>query len=391
MAKSRSKKEGVFRVENPGEPIRLSKLDLLGFAAESVLAGQDVKVCTRIMITSDDPMFHIIADNLAGVVERSASNDEKSVDLRRITTGLVIIRSDKSAELWLDSAAMSLDVMAKRAVAAGSPIFEHDIADIVGMNFPLVGLAADQQVICFFRVGWRFALFFDLDRAKPLDLAKMRRDLGTLFRMLQYRNVYDAVGNPSIFDRLIVSGWFPFVEILGSEFRELVKACDAGWDLGEVENKILSSFSSGRLKHVFDRWMGRPHFAGKKPILKAAISAFKRKDSVAAIKIALTEIEGVLRDAYRCRTGKNAKLPKLLQFAVRSAEEKAGAPNTLLFPQAFGRYLATYTFGSFNPETATGTVSSRHAVGHGAAEPDAYTQVRALQALLTLDQLAFYT
>jgi hypothetical protein len=34
---------------------------------------------------------------------------------------------------------------------------------------------------------------------------------------------------------------------------------------------------------------------------------------------------------------------------------------------------------------------ARHAVGHGAALAESYTLVRALQALLTLDQLAFYT
>jgi hypothetical protein len=38
-----------------------------------------------------------------------------------------------------------------------------------------------------------------------------------------------------------------------------------------------------------------------------------------------------------------------------------------------------------------GQAGSRHAVGHGAAAADSYTDARALQALLTIDQLAFYT
>lgn len=33
---------------------------------------------------------------------------------------------------------------------------------------------------------------------------------------------------------------------------------------------------------------------------------------------------------------------------------------------------------------------SRHSVGHGAAAATAYTMERALQALLTLDQVSFY-
>ncbi|MDP1948909.1 MAG: hypothetical protein Q8L77_15565 [Nitrospirota bacterium] len=39
----------------------------------------------------------------------------------------------------------------------------------------------------------------------------------------------------------------------------------------------------------------------------------------------------------------------------------------------------------------TGTAGSRRAVGHGAAPRESYTMPRALQAILTLDQLDFYT
>jgi len=44
---------------------------------------------------------------------------------------------------------------------------------------------------------------------------------------------------------------------------------------------------------------------------------------------------------------------------------------------------------NFDPTAGPGATVSRHAVGHGAAEAAAYTQTRALQALLTLDQIAF--
>jgi hypothetical protein len=381
----------IMQIANTGQAIRLSKVEVTGVAAEPALPGQKLKVWTRLLLTSDDPMFHIIAESFSGVIEHSARLDNKFAHLPSAATALLVIRPENFADLWIDTAAMTLNTMAKRDVTAGSPIFENDIADIVGMDFPLAGITVQDRIFCIFRVGWRFALFFDLDRAKPLDLSAMRRDLGTLFRMLRYRNIYDAVGTPAIFDRLVASGWFPFVEILGQEFRTLVSACQAGWDLAETEKAILGSFSAERLKHIFNRWMAKPHFAAKMPIFKSAIAAFKRRDAVAAIKIAVTEIEGILRAAYRTRTGKSAKLARLLDFAVKSAEEKAGASNTLFFPQAFGEYLSSYTFANFDPVTATGKAGSRHAVGHGEADGETYTQTRALQALLTLDQLAFYT
>jgi len=137
--------------------------------------------------------------------------------------------------------------------------------------------------------------------------------------------------------------------------------------------------------------MNKPHFMTKKAILQSAIDALKRQDSVAVLKIILTEIEGILSEAYRMVNGKGAKLGELLEFAAQSAEQKAGVPDSLLFPSAFVKYLKDYTFAKFDPMAGTATSGSRHAVGHGAARADSYTQTRALQALLTLDQLAFYT
>lgn len=74
---------------------------------------------------------------------------------------------------------------------------------------------------------------------------------------------------------------------------------------------------------------------------------------------------------------------------ISLAERRAGGRDTLFFPVEFGTYLRDYTYAGFRPG-AGGGAGSRHAVGHGAVPTDQYTIVRALQALLTLDQLAFY-
>ena len=148
----------------------------------------------------------------------------------------------------------------------------------------------------------------------------------------------------------------------------------------------LSLSSVARTERILERWIGKPHFAAKADLLKAAMTAFRKKEPVAVIKILLTEIEGVLNDAYRAaHGGQGAKIKELLTFATASAERKAGGSNTLLFPAAFGRYLREHTFANFDPAAQTGTAGSRHAVGHGAASQETYTMPRALQALLTLN------
>lgn len=187
-------------------------------------------------------------------------------------------------------------------------------------------------------------------------------------------------------------GWFPFVEIIAHEIKDLLQHLGADFDIAELEQDILNSFDEVRMQGIVDRWAVKPHFAAKMTLLKAAIDAFNRKEPVAVIKILLTEIEGVLNDAYRAANGgESAKLKELLKFAMDSAERKAGGTDTLMFPREFAEYLAKHTFANFDPTARTGTASSRHAVGHGAAPQESYTMIRALQVILTLDQLAFYT
>ena len=284
-------------------------------------------------------------------------------------------------------------MMAKRDVLAGMAIFENDIADVVALAFPAVKIQPTDRIICILRQDWRFGLFFDFNPDGNLSLDEVNTRLGTLYRTLKYRHLYDTIADELTFGRLVAAGWFPFVEILGGDFRELAACCEAGFPLQDVEAKLVARFGAERLQRMFNRWIRKPHFVSKEPLLRSAIRAFLEKDPIAAIKIILTEIEGVLASAHRASHGKrkSRKVDELLEFAVASAEKKAGAPSTLLLPEAFGRYLRRNTFADFDPTSSAGTAGSRHAVGHGAAEASSYTQTRGLQALLTLDQIAFYT
>jgi hypothetical protein len=267
---------------------------------------------------------------------------------------LLVLKPDATAELWLDTAAVSIRCVVKRAVTAGTVVFEHDIADVTGMSFPCVTFGADDKVLCLFREGWRFGFAFDMNPEGKLDIEGFTTTLGTLYRELRYRHLYDAISEQAVFDRLLAAGWFPFAEIITAEFRYLLDHCEAGFDVSEVEDKIIAKFDDARMQRILERWIAKPHFAAKVDLLNAAVDAFRSKEPVAVIKILLTEIEGVLNDAHRAvHGGQGAKLKDLLAFAEASAERKAGGSNT--------------------------------------ASQDTYTMPRALQAILTLDQLAFYT
>jgi hypothetical protein len=382
---------GSFR--NIGEPLRFTNVEpLAGFSAEAAKGGQQIRIWTKLALTSDEPLFHRLVENLANVISHMAKQAGLGVNLRRADTVLLVLKPDATAELWVDTAAVSIRCAIKRAIVAGTVVFEHDIADVTGMSFPCVTFGMADKVLCLFREDWRFGFAFDMNPEGKLDLEGFTTTLGTLYRELRYKHLYDAISEPAVFDNLLTAGWFPFVEIISAEFRDLLHHCEAGFNIGEVEDKIIAKFDDARMQRILERWVAKPHFAAKADLLSAAISAFRNKEPVAVIKILLTEIEGVLNDAHRAvHGGQGAKLKDLLTFAEVSAERKAGGSNTLLFPKAFGRYLREHTFANFDPIAQTGTAGSRHAVGHGAASQDSYTMPRALQAVLTLDQLAFYT
>lgn len=377
-------------VRNIGKPIKLSKLEIAGVTAEAARGGEQMKIWTRLSITSDDPKFHTIANDLDAVLRHSAEQDGKSFSLARHSMILIIIKSDASAEVWLDKAAVSLRMLAKRQIEAMRFVFESDIADIVGMDFPAIKIRSDDAVICIFREGWRYGLYFDFNHDRAFDNELMSRSLGTLLRNLRYRQIYDAIAEPTVIDPLMEAGWFPFVELASSEFKELVSYQESGFDLAEIETKIEQRFGRDDLERLLSRWLTKPHFLVREPLLREAIESYLDRRPAATIKIILTEIEGILRDSYRAVHGRSAKIKTLLEFAAQSAEAKVGVKESLMFPDAFTSYLSRNTFADFNPDGAAGSASSRHAVGHGAAASSTYTQKRALQSLLTLDQFCFY-
>jgi hypothetical protein len=380
-------------VRNIGEPLRFANVEpLVGFSAEARKGGQKIKIWTRLALTSDEPLFHRLVESLADVINHMAQQVGIAVNLRRADMVLLILKSNATAELWLDTAAVSLRCAVKRAMSAGTVIFENDITDVTGMSFPCVTFDEADKVLCLFRQDWHFGFAFDMNPDGKLDLEGFTTALGALYRQLRYKHLYEALSEPALFDSLLAAGWFPFVEIITADFKKLLQHCEAGFDLSEIEEKIIVHFDDTRMKRILERWVAKPHFAAKTDLLKVAINSFKNNEPIAVIKILLTEIEGVLNDAYRATYGgQGAKLKELLAFAEASAERKAGGSNTLLFPKAFGRYLRECTFANFDPSTQTGTAGSRHAVGHGAASQESYTMPRALQVILTLDQLAFYT
>jgi hypothetical protein len=283
-----------------------------------------------------------------------------------------------------------MEILVKRVVNAGEAIFSNDVIDVRSLRFPAVSFSDADKVLYCFRVGWKFGLFFDFGNNRKFNVEAMQFEIGHCYRTLRYQSLYDALGDEKTFQHLVSEGWFPFLELTKSDFQILVALSSAELPLTSEETKIVNRFTDERIDAISARWFRKEVFSKRRDVIQSGLNAFKRTDSVACLKILLTEIEGILRDAHISTVGSSAKITDLLEFAISEGIKKAGTEASLFFPMQFARYLRDFTFANFDPMNPLGAHASRHSVGHGGASPNAYTQTRALQAILTIDQLAFF-
>lgn len=377
-------------IRNSREPILLPHVPLLGISAGSAAEGGTVPVWLQLGVTSDEHLFHSAVPGFCGELTRLAADVDSPINLESANSILLRVRVDRSAQLWVDAAATSLDAVTKRPIGAGQPVFAADIADVTGVRFPAVDFEATDGVLYLFRKNWRFGLYYDFRLDGTLDVDEMSRHIGAIYRNLAFRHLYDTVADVAAMDALRQAGWFPFIDIAGGAFDTLANAFRTGIGIAAAEAGVADQYNNARMDRLAERWLAHPVLGERRLVLGSALEAFRRGDYVSTVKTVLTEIEGILNEAHRQAFGSGAKLAKLLKFVGSAGEMKAGAPDTLLFPQSFRDFLTRNTFAHSDTRTPGGAAGSRHPVSHGAAGEDAYTRVRALQAVLTLDQLVFF-
>lgn len=382
----------VGDIGNLGEPIYLKDLNMAGVSAEAAQGGQTIQIWTRMALTSDQDLFQKIIGNIASCIEQGANAVGEYPSLSRAQTVLLVLHPDNTGELWVDKAAMCTYHALKRPgpLAAGTVLFENDIADVTGLWFPRVDVGPKDRILCIIREGWRFALYFDFNPDEDLAIEEAKRALGTLFRRMRYADLYASLAHEPTLKGMVAAGWFPFLELGSADIRTLLSTIEADFPLDEAEQALIAAFDEARIERMFARWLERTHLNAREVILRPAINAFMNSEPVTVIKIILSEIEGVMSDAYFQVHGERPyRSKKLPDFMIEQAEKRAGGKDTLFFPVEFGKYLKDYTFADFKAGDI-GTAGSRHAVSHGAVASSQYTMTRALQALLTLDQMAFY-
>lgn len=363
-----------------------------GFAVENGKSGDIIKVLCRSFVTSDENDFYNYVDAFVGSYLRPFGILDDFVH-----NFLILHHADLSADVYVNDLPINIECLSKRSVEKGEYVYENDIADLRRLRFEGIEIKKTDNIIFCFKKGWRFGLFFDLtcvgNSETVIDVNKLYFDLGSYYKKLFFHHLFGIVESGSHFEEMKKDGWFPYVELLSSDYAELSNAYTNKFNFSENISKLLNKFTKERIEKVSSRWWKNPIFAEKKTLIETGIDGYlqdTQKGYISCIKTLYSEIEGILAFLYLGDTKKYTNSSsKLLNLLKEKGFSRTRGYNSALLPDIFCDYLQNYLFPQF--DLLNGAVAlSRHTSSHGVADACTYTKEKALQAILILDQIYFF-
>jgi hypothetical protein len=367
------------------KPIILENIKVSGIADGTIPPGEYGNIIVKKFTSSAEEKFARHYNNIVSLF----LNGNFGEQLNRL---LVIIKPDFKAYVYTNFP-LSINIKASRDLKKGEVVRFGDFADLDNISFhdatidlnPQLG----DQIIWLFRYNWHFGLYFDFSRqSKPNDILS---DMGHQYKRILYLDMFNFLSEEKYFKKLIDDGWFPFIRLLNGKFNNLISYYEEESKFGSYIQKIIDHFTADHIAKIMGRWWKNPVLKDKQEIIESAIEAYlthKKSGFINCIKNLMTELEGIIRMACFYETGnKNPSTKQIKEYIVESGKNNFKTLSSLGFTNEFMFYLNDSIFKGFDLENEI--PSSRHAIAHGVATPDKYTQVRALQIILTIDQ-AFY-
>ncbi len=362
-----------------------------GFSVSNARPGEKVDLLANAFLTSDDNDFHRYMNLIYNYYL-----SKTGMPARTIHRFVIVLHQDLKADIYLNDFQMMMHTRYKRKISIGEKVYINDIADIDQVSFPEVSISEKDCIIYCFREGWKFGLYFDFKQFLPpetkLNVANLNKVLGKCHSYLLFQNVYDTLQNEIRLSEMSKDGWFPFIQLLGSDYDLLFEIYENKFDFENRIQKFVNGFTKDRIEKFIQYWWENSIFSEKKSILEAGIKGYAENTAegfITCIKTIYSEIYGILTIFYFDKYQKAGKIRDLIQEIKNEVVIKTASDLSLLLPKNFGDYLENVFFKNFNLETDELDLS-RHSVDHGLAKVEDYNKMKALQGILILDQLSFY-
>lgn len=366
------------------------KLDMapVGFATEDCApGGTSVKVLSRGFLTPDDgQILYTYLDQIGGMylTEQLAKRGLGSYIVHNF---LVNVTDGVNARVYVNFRTHK-SVMPKRSVKGGQVVYGDDIAHLREVGFPQFPMPTEGAIVYSFREGWRQALYFDYSMM-PDEPNRPLRELPKLFAQyhnwMAFRELF--LLKPDELERLYSEGWFPFVRTSMQDILDISRAIKAGYPLEAPIKKLVDSVPPGELRSMQAHWQGKSFYKDQAEFIDTALRHYQNADYMSAISVLAPRIEGIMRTLH-IGSGTKPRAPQLRDKLVEHVRKSVDGP-TRFMPEPFRDYLETFFFANFDVEK-NDVPMSRNSFAHGVISADQFSQARALQLLLILDQIAFY-
>jgi len=318
--------------------------------------------------------------------------DKENKSISDVKSCLIIIRSNQKAEVFINFCAIASDGNHFSDTYQLPIIKQDEKGTMFGRGFApkdfhLLSLYPDDGWILIIS-RWEFkGLYFNFagdHKDQPFNPL-----IGHLFKefldQLEFLGSYHRF--PELKLKIYYSGWFPFNRIRGNQFNAISNEIQKGHSIEGLEKSIADSFSHEIIREIKDSWMKNKVFSKHKSLFDEGIDAYLEGKYISAIHILYPRIEGIMRFLYRG----NKKFPTshdiLEELVNRTKEENVWL--SFQFPDDFKDYIESFYFKGFDVKENRINLS-RHSLGHGTTNENEFTRIRAIQAILILDQISWY-
>ena len=266
--------------------------DITGFAVCNVPKDYYGWVLSSSRLTSDDSIFYKYIEEISKTYLYATYY---KIGVNSICSFLILIHQNLSADIYINDLPIQIKCRSKRTLIENEMISYSDIADIIELRFLGIDIQESDKVICCLKVGWKFGLYFNFVRNPHLvqkeigssefeeveleipNIVKMQTQLGKLYRYLAFQYVYQSLESEHLLEKMVADGWFPFVEILGNEYKTLFETYqNEKFTYDDKVKLLLESFNETRLQKITDKWWENPIFLEKQELIQAGIDAFLR-------------------------------------------------------------------------------------------------------------------
>ncbi|AHM60560.1 hypothetical protein D770_11515 [Flammeovirgaceae bacterium 311] len=330
--------------------------------------------------SSHNKFFYVIYEYLV--------RPHMKIDVERV---LVIIKPNNQAHVYYNYLAKVTVNQKSHGLSANSWVTSTQLmGDIVSVSleagefgFPF---EKGDQIIWFFRHKLTFGIFFDFRR--ELDKIDIQRDLTVAYKKLAFYEIYNFLSQTSSVEKLFLMGWFPFSQLIYGSYSKAVSMTTS--ESSNLEERVgqlfVNEFSKERITSIYNKWLTDEVFNDRKPILFSGINSYNNQDYIASISTLIPQMEGILQQKHIINNRKALKPHEVTNYLIDVAKSVYSSSDSTMFPDLFKLYLDSSLFKNYNAMGKNINLS-RHTTAHGAAPAKLFTQEKALQVILTLDQI----